>query len=114
MADKNLKNEVMSDNELDGVAGGTEYETMKDSQFLHAIGLLDRTYSLEDIEENGDAIRSAVNDAFGKVDMYADASDRYRNTYGEKEGLYGEVGRAEAYKILCQVYKPGFDYKQFL
>ena len=39
MAKEILKDEILSDEELEQVAGGTIAETVKDTQFLHALGL---------------------------------------------------------------------------
>lgn len=40
MADEKFTNEIMSDDELDGVAGGTRLETYKDGDELYKRGLL--------------------------------------------------------------------------
>ena len=50
--EKILKDDLLSEEELDKVAGGTIAETVKDTQFLHALGLLDRAYTASEIQSN--------------------------------------------------------------
>ena len=40
MANEILKDEIMSEEELDNVAGGTAAEMAKDTAFFHAVGLI--------------------------------------------------------------------------
>ena len=47
MADEKFTNEIMSDDELDGVAGGTRLETFADGNELYKRGLISADDALE-------------------------------------------------------------------
>lgn len=53
MANEILKEELLSEDQLEGVAGGTSREIQKDTDFLQAIGLLRQN------ETDKDALRRA-------------------------------------------------------
>ena len=64
-----LKEEILSEEELDNVSGGTIAETVKDSQLLHALGLIDRAYTASEVQSNLDGVwkvmDSAIFEAYG-------------------------------------------------
>ena len=110
--EKILAEEVLSDEELEGVAGGTLSEMVKDTQFLHALGLMNRDYSAKEIEANEDDVSRLISKAFGSKDMWAEAYIEGEHTYGFGNGR--EISRAQAYKELANRVKPGFDYEKYL
>ena len=86
---------------------------VKDTQFLHALGLMDRAYSAKEIKANEYGIGDLINDAFQKHGMWAE-SYISGNGYGISDGIGGVLDRAQAYKELANRVKPGFDYKKYL
>ena len=111
----------MSDEELDKVAGGTIAETVKDTQFLHALGILDRAYTASEVQSNFQDIFDKINmaPALNGAGFFISASDVYENDYRILALEMGEddewMSRSEFYKRLCEhVGKPDFDYKKYL
>lgn len=112
--EKILNEEVLSDEELEGVAGGTLSEMVKDTKFLHALGLMDRAYSAKEIKANEDEVSLLINQAFGSQGMWAEAYSGGKHTYGDENTTGSGISRAQAYKELANRVKPGFNYKKYL
>ena len=113
--EKILNEEVLSEEELEGVAGGSLSAMVKDTKFLHALGLMDRAYSAKEIKANEYEIGLLINEAFGSQGMWAEAYISGKHSYGG-EGISDGSGisRAQAYKELANRVKPGFNYKKYL
>ena len=72
MAEKDkFADEMLTDDELDNVAGGTCYETADDTRFLNSLnGSTDR-YGAPRIYFTGEATRESIQGAWAKVGIYA-------------------------------------------
>ena len=112
--EKILNEEVLSEEELEGVTGGTLNEMVKDSKFLHALGLMDRAYSAKEIKVNEAEISSLISQAFGSQNMWVEAGTDFKNVYGDENTDGSGMGRAQAYKALADKVKPGFNYRKYL
>ena len=110
--EKVLNEEVLSDEELEKVAGGSLSEMVKDTKFLHALGLMDRAYSAKEIKANEDEVSHLISEAFGSQDMWAEAYIDGKHSYGDDD--YNHYTRAQAYKALADKVKPGFNYRKYL
>lgn len=110
--EKIFEEELLSDEELENVAGGTLNEMVKDSKFLHALGLMDRAYSAKEIKDNKTGISTLINEAFGSQGMWVEAETGLKNVYGDDD--YNDYTRAQAYKALADKVKPGFNYRKYL
>ena len=124
MANEILKDEILSEEELDGVAGGTIAQTVKDTQFLHALGLIDKSYTAAECEKNIGHVSEVINEAVWKasgihyhwgysVDVNANSANTY-SYYANGEDTKSFT-REEFLKIVChEAGKPNFDYKPYL
>ena len=122
MANEILKDEIMSDEELDKVAGGYVDELVKDIKFLNAVGIQTPNYSLDYIKNNarevGCELSKALHFATGtNLTVYGD--DEFANDYRIASYDMGEddtyLTRSEFYQQVCNALgKPGFDYKKYL
>ena len=116
--EKILKDEILSDEELENVAGGTAAELAKDIKFLNALGIKTKNYSMDEIKSNAFGIGIEITNLIGgDLTIYADIE--YENDYRIVSCFMGEddtyLTRAEFYKKVCeQVGKPDFDYKKYL
>lgn len=119
--EKILKDELLSEEQLENVVGGTIAETVKDTQFLHALGLLDRTYTDSEIQNDIYDIYTRINDALENFSssLYMEVNEKRVNDYRLMTGHMGDdyiaLTRAEFYAKVCEeVGQPGFDYKKYL
>ena len=77
-----MKNEIMSDAELDNVAGGNTAELAKMTQLFATLGFTDRSYSAAEINSsNIGEIASGVNNIFNRLGMKIDYTPFGNNTY---------------------------------
>ena len=123
MANEILKDEIMSEEELDNVAGGTAAEMAKDTAFFHAVGLMSKSYSADYCAANTDEVAAEIDRAAylvlrGNHNLYlVNSSSTSANTYvyhsnGEDDVVYT---REEFYAQVCRVLgKSDFDYKKYL
>ena len=95
MADeKILQDEIMSDDELDGVAGGTTAQCKSDMDFMHDLGL---------VAQNVDHMQSdALTRAFAKagVNMVAHYNDTNQNEYFNSSGK--QITREKALQTVLK------------
>ena len=93
MAKEILKDEILSDEELDGVAGGTRIETFQDGDELYKRGLIS-----EDDALSSSKVREAIHKLgykyvdHGGVNMFGGKDNEYFDKKGES------VSRAEFWK----------------
>ena len=107
-----IKNEIMNDEELDNVVGGTYAELSKDVAFLKDLGLLDKNF-----HGNYDQMSLAVNGAVGnyKFQVIVNSSGENIVRHFNRHGQPRNSNRELMYKSLAeQVAGPDFDYKKYL
>ena len=90
MAEKDkYADEVMSDDELDGVAGGNCYETADDTRFLNSLnGSTDRYGAPRIYFLTGEATRESIQGAWAKVGIYAKIKKHYIPSNGTSNEYY--------------------------
>ena len=82
MAKEILKDEIMSDAELDNVAGGNVGELAKLTQLFKTLGFTDTAYVAADIKkDNMQGIVDQVNNIFGELGMGMNYSAYVGNKY---------------------------------
>ena len=80
--DKILKDEIMSDAELDNVAGGNRAELAKMTQLFATLGYTKRSYSTAEINSgNIGKITEEVNGIFNNLGMNMNYNDFGNNAY---------------------------------
>lgn len=80
--EKILKDEIMSDAELDNVAGGNRAELAKMTQLFSTLGYLDRSYAAAEINSgNIQEISGKVNGIFQNLGMNMNYNDFGNNAY---------------------------------
>ena len=117
MANEILKNEILTEEELDNVAGGTRGELSCDTKLLNALGVMDYFYEPGHCESHMSEVQGEINDylkdsgvlkGFSVSATKLDGANSYK--IGDKE-----VPRAKFYHDVCQALgKPDFNWKQFL
>ena len=104
-----LKDEIMSDAELDGVAGGTAAEITKDWNFLRAVGALGQTSAVNDV-----AMIQAFNRlGIGYIQYGGDGISGNRDKVDLHNEYYingKQVTREAALKAATVRAKPKFDH----
>ena len=82
MANEILKDEILSEEELDEVAGGSVMEVASDSQFLRDSGAVPLTgWGNHAVKNNFDLYSGAVTKAWSKVGITCTASANGNNVY---------------------------------
>ena len=124
MAKEILKEEILSEEELDKVAGGTIAETVKDTQLFHALGLIDRAYTASEVQNNPDAVAGKLNWALSHftgnhsaylVGVNANSANSYEFCYMEDNEPGTNYTREEFLSRVCDLAgKPNFDYTPYL
>ena len=117
MAKEILKDEILTEEELENVAGGTRGELSCDTKFLNALGVMDYFHEPGYCENHMEEVQGDVNDALKGVDALKGFSVtsvdvKSANTYsidGKK------VSRSKFYSSVCNALgKPDFNFKQYL
>ena len=122
MAKEILKDEMLSDEELDNVAGGTTAETVKDTQFLHALGLLDKSYTAAECKKDPNQVLMAIDSAVYKVTgnhwgyaVGANANSANTYSYYANGEDTKQLTREQFLSNICNLAgKPNFDYTPYL
>ena len=102
MADKDkFADEVMSDEELDGVAGGSCYDTADDSRFLNSLnGLTDRYGATRlAFEDHDDEIKKAWETVGIKADIYSGIGKIDNKYYLNGQQITQEQARQHAMNV---------------
>ena len=110
MADeKILKDEVLTDEQLDGVAGGTKQQNIADLKFLQEIGVLKGDFD----SEHEWIMQDQSKIAWAQVGVVALAGvTNTPNRYYDSKGK--EISRADAYKIAAKKMHSKIDYSHYL
>ena len=125
MAKEILKDEMLSDEELEQVAGGTIAETVKDTQFLHALGLINRAYTASEVQSNPAAVDEVINGALWSIDgghnswiemgVNVNSANHYGRSYIEDNEPPEKYSRKYFLAEVCELAgKPNFDYTPYL
>ena len=125
MANEILKDELLSEEELDKVAGGTIAQTVKDTQLLHALGLMDRAYTASEIQSDPSAVEVEINGAihlvmggnhhFYEVGVNANSDNTYELNYIEENEPTQYFSRAGFLRSVCNAAgQPNFDISKYL
>ena len=125
MTNEIISSELMNEEQLDAVVGGTRGQLSCDTKFLNALGIMDHYYEPSYIESHMGLVTTEVTAAFNNalnrafVDrVHIDASVGGNNIY--KLGHFPptiskNVSRRELYQKVCAaVGKPDFDYSKYL
>ena len=107
MADEILKDEILSEEELDEVAGGSVMEVASDSQFLRDSGAVKLTgWGNHAVKNNFDLYSGTVTKAWAKVGITCTASANGNNVYS-MDGK--EISRWQAFQEVAK--QTGFSFK---
>ena len=107
MANEILKDEVLSEEELDKVAGGSVRQVASDSQFLRDSGAVPlKGWGNHAVKNNFELYSGAVVKAWEKVGITCTPSANGDNVYS-KDGK--EISRWQAYQTVAE--KTGFPFK---
>ena len=116
-----MTNELLNMEELDLVAGGTIAELAVDTQFLHDVGILDHSYSAEQIAAHFGVIKEIVNralyDYHFAIEAERDESTAENWGYRFEYSKYGsKATRRHIFyqKVCAAVGKPDFNYQAYL
>lgn len=117
-----LKDEIMSNEELDNVVGGTTSELANDIKFLHALGLMDHHYDADYCSSHMGQVQNEINaaikglrSAHGASGFSVSASADGANAYSVSNWRVQGCPRDVMYKMICEgAGKPDFDYSRFL
>ena len=113
--EKVLQDEVLSEEELEDVAGGTDDETVKDATFLYSIGILPEFSTAEKLKADRENVERAVRGTFADYGITVNISATGENIYRESKNGAPPITRAQAYAIVADSFgKPDFNYKKYL
>lgn len=104
-----LKDEMLSDEELDAVTGGTAEETDYDGKFLREIGVLK-----EDLTGSNEAKERQAKVAWAQMGLVLvpgrtnDAPNEYYNAKGQ------QITRADAFAFAAKKMRVKFDVSDYL
>ena len=121
MATKKLNSELINEEQLNEVVGGTRGELSCDTKFLYALGLLDDYHEPGYVEKHVREVIGDINSAFKKIgssfdlriEYSASGNNEYRFISSSHSGRC--TTRPQLYKYICEaVGKPDFDYKHYL
>ena len=112
MANEILKDEMMNEEELDKVAGGTYRQIASDSQFLRDSGLAPelKGWGNYDTEHQFKRISGLVTEAWAKAGITCTPSFDGENGYSF-DGK--EISREDAYKIVADAKNFKFNYHAY-
>lgn len=104
--------EMLTDDEFNGVVGGTYYQTAEDSEVLYKLGLLSRSYTSKEISSH-DRERE-VSNAFFKLGImmayyrgYSFNNDSNHYVFGNQEITQEEaweIAESQAKKLKLGIY----------
>ena len=127
MANKEiLKGEMMNEEQLGKVVGGTRGELSCDTKFLYALGFMSRCYEPGYCEAHPETVEYEINAALSKVGrregekavaavhgFKVRANINGKNEYSSLDSRFSD--RAMFYKMVCDAAgQPDFDYSRFI
>lgn len=121
--EKILKNEIMSEEQLDNVVGGTRGQLSCDTKLLHALGIMDHFYEPYYCETHTSEVEAEVNSALktlgsskhGATGFSVEASIDGNNKYTVGNWANPNCPRSVMYKMIAEAAgQPDFDVSKFL
>ena len=121
MATEKLTSELMNEEQLDAVVGGTRGELSCDTKFLYALGLMNRQYEPGYCEGNMNSVVREVTSALRNlgIRIRIDTHLERKNDYVLGAERPDEVGlsttRHDLYKMVCEkAGKPDFNFTKYI
>ena len=125
MANEILKEEIMNEEQLENVVGGTRGQLSCDTKLLNALGLMDHHYEPYYCQTHMSEVEGEVNAALktlgraknGAKGFFVQASNEGSNNYHYRVGFWKShnCSRGAMYKMIAEAAgQPDFDYKKFL
>ena len=117
MANEILKDEVLTEEQLENVAGGTRGELSCDTKLLEAVGVMDFSYNAGYCENHMAEVQSEVNGYLNENDKLKGFSIATVDVKGANTYKIGDktVSRAKFYDSICKALgKDDFKWKKFL
>lgn len=99
--EKIFEDEMMSDEELEQVAGGNICQTSEDSKFLYEHGIIDKSYTDSGTMQHWDSVSKEVDKGWTKVGITCVPRLFGNNWYFMDDT---EISRAEAMKIVAEKF----------
>ena len=119
-----LNGELMSEEQLNAVVGGTRGELSCDTKLLHALGLMPNSHEPGFCEKYADDVAEEISNAVRKtgrlevkINYSANGNNQYRLARHAPGGvvLIDNATRAYFYRLVCAAAgKPNFDYNKYL
>ena len=121
MTNEIINSEMLNEEQLNAVVGGTRGELSCDTKFLHALGLMDHYYEPYYVGQHWREVTAEVSAAVKKtgslgvgITYYSKRDNKYLLALVDL-GVAWHKTRAEMYHAICRaVGKPRFDYKPYL
>ena len=124
MTNEILNGEMLNEEQLDKVVGGTRGELSCDTKLLHALGFMDHFYEPYYCQTHTGEVEAEVNAALAKLpgeSKYGASGFSIKanldgsNSYNVASWLNHDCDRRSMYKMICEAAgKPDFDYKKYL
>ena len=123
MTNEIINSEMLNEEQLNAVVGGTRGELSCDTKFLHALELMDDYHDPGYVENHVEEVAGEVSSALKKIGIDVKVFYSSNGTDGYQVTRYFPGGPAEfqftdrsaIYQIVCDaVGKPDFDYKPYL
>ena len=117
MAKEILKDEILTEEELDNVAGGTRGELSCDTKLLEAVGVMDFSYNAGYCENHMTEVQSEVNGYLKENDKLKDFSIATVKLDGANTYKIGDktVSRAKFYDSICKALgKDDVNWQKYL
>ena len=123
MATEKLTSELMNEEQLDAVVGGSRGELSCDTKLLYALGLMNHYYEPAYIENHAREVASEVSATLKRtlhlnvlVYYSSNGTNKYLMTGYYPSGQRGRLTtRPFMYQIICNsAGKPGFDFTKYI
>ena len=104
MAKEILKDEILTEEELDNVAGGSRGELSCDTKLLEAVGVMDYSYSPGYCESHMTEVQGELNQIMAGNEKLKDFSIASVDVKGANTYKIGDktVSRAKFYNSICK------------
>ena len=119
-----LNGEMMNEEKLNAVVGGTRGELSCDTKFLYSLGLMPNSHEPGYCANHADDVIREIIDAVMKtnslsvmIHFSANGKNKYNLTTSLPDGGWAnqDVTRAYFYRRVCEaVGKPDFDYEKYM
>ena len=125
MANEILKEEIMNEEQLDAVVGGTRGQLSCDTKFLNALGVMDHFYEPYYCQTHTSEVAGEINAALktlgraknGAKGFSVQANLEGSNNYRYRVGFWNShnCSRSAMYKMIAEAAgQPNFDVSKYL